>query len=191
MVLTASTMLELGTPCPAFRLPEPSGASHSPEDYVGAPALLIMFICNHCPYVVHVREELARLGRDCEAWGIPMLAISSNDVEAYPADGPDRMTEEKAANGWSFPYLFDEDQQVAKAFHAACTPEAYLFDADRHLVYRGQLDDSRPGSQIPVTGKDLRAAIEATLAGRPVSADQTPSMGCNIKWKPGQQPDYL
>lgn len=178
-------MLALGTACPEFRLPDTDGQLRGPADYADTPALLVVFMCNHCPYVVHVREELARLGRDCAGWNVPMLGISSNDAEAYPADGPDKMAEEKALRGYVFPYLFDADQRVAQAFRAACTPEAYVFDAERRLVYRGQLDDSRPGRGTP-TGRDVRAAIEATLAGELVALDQKPSVGCNIKWKSGR-----
>jgi hypothetical protein len=149
-----------------------------------------MFICNHCPFVKHVREELVRLGRDYEQRSVGIVAISSNDVAAYPDDSPERMREEKERAGYPFPYLFDESQEVAAAYRAACTPDFFLFDADRRLVYRGQLDDSRPGNDLPVTGSDLRAAMEAVLAGRPAPEPQKPSLGCNIKWKPGNEPEW-
>jgi peroxiredoxin len=188
MARTESQMLELGTEAPAFSLPDPDGKIHSLVD--GRAAYLVMFICNHCPFVIHVRDELARLGRDYLDRGVQIVAISSNDVEAYPADGPGKMKEEAERNGYPFPYLYDENQEAAKAYRAACTPDFYLFDADRKLVYRGQLDDSRPSNDIPVTGKDLRAALDAVLNDLPVSAQQKPSIGCNIKWIPGNEPDY-
>ena len=191
MAQTPSTMLELGTKAPDFRLPDTDGGTVARSDYASRKALLVMFICNHCPFVKHVRAELARLGRECEQKGIGVVAISSNDVGQYPDDGPAAMREEKERAGYAFPYLFDETQEVAKAYRAACTPDLFLFDAAQRLVYRGQLDDSRPGNGIPVTGKDLRAAIDAVLAGRPVDARQKASVGCNIKWKPGSEPDYF
>ena len=149
-----------------------------------------MFICNHCPYVQHIRSELGRLARDYAPAGLAVAAINSNSLETHPQDGPDAMREIAVAEGWGFPYLFDETQSVAKMYKAACTPDFFLFDGDRGLVYRGQFDDSRPGNAIPVTGADLRAAIDAVLAGQPVSSEQKPSMGCNIKWTPGNEPDY-
>jgi len=191
MALTPSTMLELGTLAPGFRLADTDGRTVSLDDAVGEKGLLVMFICNHCPYVKHVRAELARLGRDCRALGVGVVAIASNDVAQYPEDGPAGMREEKEEAGYAFPYLFDEAQDVAKAYRAACTPDLFLFDAARRLVYRGQLDDSRPGNGVPITGKDLRAAVTAMLAGRPVDPRQKASMGCNIKWKPGNAPDYF
>ena len=191
MVATPSTMLELGTRAPDISLPDTDGRIVSLADYRDAPALLVMFICNHCPYVQHVRHELARVGKDYLGRGVAMVAINSNDVRAYPDDRPERMKEEKELVGYPFPYLFDESQEVAKAYGAACTPDFYVFDRERRLVYRGQLDDSRPGNRIPVTGKDLRAALDAVLAGRPVSSEQQPSIGCNIKWKPGNAPEYF
>ncbi|HEX6132789.1 MAG TPA: thioredoxin family protein [Longimicrobiales bacterium] len=190
MAHTPSTMLELGTIAPPFSLPEVDGGTVSIEDFAGAPALLVMFLCNHCPFVKHVRAELARIGREYTARGVAIVAISSNDPDAYPADAPDRMREEKHEAGYVFPYVFDETQEVAQAYRAACTPDLYLFDADRRLVYRGQLDDSRPGNDVPVTGADLRAALDAVLEGRPVPPDQRPSLGCNIKWKPGNVPAW-
>jgi peroxiredoxin len=191
MVAVPSTMLALGTRAPGFSLPDTDGRIVSLADYRDAPALLVMFICNHCPFVKHVRRELARLGRDCVARGVGIVGINSNDVRAYPDDRPERMKEEKGAAGYTFPYLFDETQEVAKAYGAACTPDFYLFDRGRRLVYRGQLDDSRPSNQTAVTGKDLRAALDAVLNGRPVSPEQKPSIGCNIKWKPGNEPAWF
>ena len=190
MALTPSTMLPLGSKAPDFRLPDTDGSTVSLDDFHEAPALLVIFLCNHCPYVKHVREELARLGREYRAEGVAVVGISSNDAVAYPADGPVMMAKEKAEFGYTFPYLYDETQDVAKAYEAACTPDFYLFDAGRSLVYRGQLDGSRPGSGKPVTGEDLRAALDAVLSGKLVSSEQRPSMGCNIKWKPGQAPSY-
>jgi len=191
MAATSSTMLELGTRAPDFSLPDTDGRMVSLADYRDASGLLVMFICNHCPYVQHVRHELARLGKDYLRGGVAIVAINSNDVRAYPDDRPERMKEEKELVGYPFPYLFDESQEVAKAYGAACTPDFYVFDRERRLQYRGQLDDSRPGNRIPVTGKDLRAALDAVLAGRPVSSEQQPSIGCNIKWKPGNAPEYF
>lgn len=188
MALTPSNMLPLGTPAPGFELPATDGKMYSLRDFAEGRLLLVAFICNHCPFVKHIQSELARLGRDCVEQGVAMVAISSNDVDAFPADGMDRMREEAAKAGYVFPYLLDETQQVAKAYDAACTPDFFLFDGARKLIYRGQFDDSRPGSAIPVTGKDLRAAIDAALHQRPVAAEQRPSMGCNIKWKPGNAP---
>ncbi|MBU0551961.1 thioredoxin family protein [Myxococcota bacterium] len=190
MARTPSTMLELGTQLPAFDLPIANGEGGrlSSAALQGAPAL-IMFICNHCPFVIHLRAALAALGRDYPAGGIQVIAINSNDVERYPQDSPERMKAESVAAGYRFPYLFDEDQSVALAFKAACTPDFYLFDAEGRLVYRGQLDGARPGNDVPVTGADLRAAMDALLSGAPISADQRPSLGCNIKWKPGNEPD--
>ncbi|HSJ23542.1 MAG TPA: thioredoxin family protein [Longimicrobiales bacterium] len=190
MARTPSTMLELGTPAPDFTLPDTDGGTVSLDDYADAPALLVMFLCNHCPFVKHVRDELARLGRDYGSRGVAIVAISSNDPAAYPDDSPERMREEKRDAGYTFPYLFDGTQQVASAYRAACTPDFFLFDADRRLVYRGQLDDSRPGNDVPVTGSDLRVALDAVLDGRPVPADQTPSLGCNIKWRAGNEPAW-
>jgi peroxiredoxin len=192
MALTPSTMLPLGTLAPDFMLPDTiSGKPVALRDSFGAPATLVMFICNHCPYVKHVRDELARLGRDYAPKGVAILAISSNSVASHPADSPEKMTAEAASAGYVFPYLYDETQAVAKAYSAACTPDFFLFGKDRTLVYRGQLDDSRPGNGIPVTGRDLRAALDATLAGQPVPAAQKPSIGCNIKWKEGEEPAYF
>ena len=191
MARTPSTMLALGTKAPDFRLPDTDGRAVALSDFAGKKALLVMFICNHCPFVKHVQAELARLGGECDGKGVGVVAISSNDVGQYPDDGPAAMKEEKARAGYVFPYLFDETQEVAKAYRAACTPDLFLFDAQQRLVYRGQLDDSRPGNGVPVTGKDLRAAIDAVLAGHPVDERQKASLGCNIKWKPGSEPDYF
>jgi len=191
MVAVNSTMLALGTKAPDFRLPDTTGKSISLKDLQGARALVVVFMCNHCPYVKHLRSGLAQLARDYLPRGVAMVGINSNDVANYPADSPAKMAEEAKSAGYLFPYLYDETQAVAKAYRAACTPDVYLFDKDQRLVYRGQLDDSRPSNHMPVTGKDLRAAIEDTLAGKDVSAQQKPSIGCNIKWKPGNEPDYF
>jgi peroxiredoxin len=190
MALTPSTMLPLGTVAPDFRLPDTSGKLVSPADFKDRTALLVIFMCNHCPYVIHIRAGLAQLARDYTPKNIGIVGISSNDVKNYPDDSPARMQEEVKSAGYIFPYLYDESQAVAKAYRAACTPDLYLFDKDRKLVYRGQFDDSRPGNGVPVTGKDLRAALDAVLAVRPVSEKQKASMGCNIKWKSGNEPDY-
>jgi peroxiredoxin len=184
-------MLPLGTPLPAFRLPDPEGKLVASDDFAGAPALLVMILCNHCPYVKHVADGIARFARDYAPKGLAMLAISANDAARYPEDAPAKMAEEAARRGYVFPYLYDESQAVAKAFRAACTPEFYLFDREGRLAYRGQLDGSRPGNSVPVTGTDLRAAADAVLSGRPAPADQKPSVGCSIKWKPGAEPSYV
>jgi len=191
MVRTPSTMLPLGTPAPDFALPNVDGRTVALADIAGAKATLVMFICNHCPFVKHVADQLAALGRDYVGRGVGVVAISSNDVASHPADSPEQMVHEAEERGYVFPYLYDETQEVAQAYHAACTPDFYLFDGSRKLVYRGQLDASRPGNGIPVTGVDLRAALDAVLAGGPVAADQVPSLGCNIKWKPGNEPAYF
>jgi thiol-disulfide isomerase/thioredoxin len=182
MARTPSTMLPLGTALPYFRLPDFEGSFFSAQDFSGRP-LLVMFLCNHCPFVKHVREELALLGRVTQARGVGVVAINSNDFIAYPADSPELMREESREAGYTFPYLVDESQEVARAFAAACTPDFYLFDAGGKLVYRGQLDESRPGNGVPVTGRDLRLALDCLLAGSPVPEKQSPSLGCNIKWK--------
>jgi thiol-disulfide isomerase/thioredoxin len=184
MAETPSTMLPLGTPLPEFALPNVvDGQTVTPDQFAGSPGLLVMFICNHCPYVKHVVPELTRLAADYLRKGVGFVAINSNDVAQYPADAPEHMKALAEAEGWTFPFTFDETQDVAKAFQAACTPDFFLFDADRQLVYRGQLDGSRPKNNVPVTGSDLRAALGALLAGEPISAEQKPSMGCNIKWR--------
>lgn len=191
MALKESTMLALGTSMPDFALPDVcTQRIISPESFRENHALLVMFICRHCPYVVHVQNELAKLGKDYQGTDLGILAISSNDVTGYPADAPSRLQEMAEQLGWQFSYCYDETQDVAKAFTAACTPDFFVFDRQRYLVYRGQLDDSRPGNGKPVTGKDLRAALDAVLAGKPVSHRQRPSAGCNIKWKSGNEPNY-
>lgn len=191
MARTPSTMLPLGTSAPAFSLPNVDGKTVSLGDFKDASALLVMFICNHCPFVKHVADELAKLGRDYQAQGAAIVAISSNDVANHPDDSPAKMQEEARTRGYAFPYLYDESQAVAKAYHAACTPDFFLFDKQQKLVYRGQLDDSRPQSGLPVTGRDLRHALDAVLAGKPVNPEQRASLGCNIKWKAGNEPDYF
>ena len=191
MVAVNSTMLPLGTRAPDFRLPDPSGIIVSLADFQRVPALLIIFMCNHCPYVKHIRDGLAKLARDYRPAGVAVVGINANDVANYAADSPARMAEEAAAAGYVFPYLYDETQAVAKAYRATCTPDFYLFDKDFRLVYRGQFDDSRPGNGLPLTGKDVRAALDAVLAGKPVSPNQKSSLGCNIKWKPGNEPEYF
>lgn len=185
MARIQSTMLPLGTPAPDFRLPDTvSGQTLSFDDIAGAKATLVMFICNHCPFVKHVLDELVRLDQDYDRDQVGMVAISSNDVRGYPQDRPERMAELARSKGFSFPYLYDESQDTARALDAACTPDFYVFDDRHRLVYRGQLDDSRPGNDKPVTGQDVRAALDALLAGRPVPEEgQKPSIGCNIKWK--------
>lgn len=191
MVSVNSTMLPLGTPLPAFELPDPGGARHGTAEVADATALLVVFACNHCPYVVHVAKDLGRLADEWMARGLAVLAVNSNDTAAYPADAPELMPGFAERNGWRFPYLVDETQQVALAFRAACTPDFFLFDADHRLAYRGRLDGSRPNSGTPVTGEDLAAAVDAVLTGTPVPSPQRPSLGCNLKWKPGNEPDYF
>ena len=189
MAAVESQMLPLGTPAPDFRLPDADGIRHALD--ADAPASLVMFICNHCPYVKHVIGQLAAIGRDYGERGVSVVAINSNDVGQYPADSPANMKALAQSAGFSFPYLLDTDQSVAKAFRAACTPDFYVFDVGHKLSYRGQLDGSRPGNGLPVSGRDLRAALDAVLSGATVSAAQKPSIGCNIKWKPGNEPDYF
>jgi thiol-disulfide isomerase/thioredoxin len=184
-------MLPLGTLLPAFRLPDLNGALVSDTTLAVNRGLLVAFICGHCPYVRHIRHELARFAAEYEQRGLTVVGIMSNDVDAFPEDGPEGMRAEVREVGYTFPYLFDETQAVAKAFRAACTPDLFLFDASRRLVYRGQFDGSRPRNSVPVTGADLRAAADAVLAGQPLSEAQTSSLGCNIKWKPGHEPDYF
>jgi len=191
MAAVESTMLELGTSLPAFRLPDADEAMKSSEQFRGAAGLLIAFICPHCPFVKHIRREFAIFAREYQSKGLPIVAINSNDPVAFPEDDPGGMKKEIEEAGYSFPYLFDETQTVAKAFHAACTPDFFLFDRNWKLAYRGQFDSSRPSNSIPVTGADLRAAADAVLAGRSPSSEQKPSIGCNIKWKPGNEPDYF
>ena len=184
-------MLPLGTSAPDFRLPDTTGKIVSLSDFKDAPALLVVFLCNHCPYVKHIRHELADLGSDYQARGIAIVGINSNDAANYPDDSPAKMADEIKDIGYTFPYLYDETQAVARAYRAACTPDIYLFDRQCRLVYRGQFDDSRPGNGIPVTGKDLREALDAVRSGKPVPPNQKPGIGCNIKWKPGNEPDYF
>jgi len=189
MVQTASTMLPLGTRAPDFSLPDVvSGKSVSLDDYSASKAVLFMFICRHCPFVIQIREELACLGNEYRAREVGVVAISANDAEVYPDDAPDRLAAMAKELGFEFPLCYDETQEVAKRYHAACTPDFFLFDEEKKLVYRGQLDDSRPGNGLPVTGRDLRAALDAVLAGQPVPTEQRASLGCNIKWKPGNAP---
>lgn len=190
MAQTASTMLPIGTPAPDFSLPDPSGNQVSLADFEGAPALLVIFLCNHCPYVKHVAPKLAELVKEYQAQGVAVVGINSNDADNYPDDAPVKMKEEVAKRGYTFPYLFDATQEVAKAYQAACTPDFYVFDRQRRLVYRGQMDGSRPANDVPVTGEDLRAALDAVLAGRQAAPTQKASLGCNIKWKPGNEPEY-
>jgi peroxiredoxin len=184
-------MLPLGTAAPEFTLPDPGGRKVSLKDFAQAPAVLVVFLCNHCPFVKHVRVEFAELAREYQAKGVAVVAINSNDVVSYPQDGPEKMAEESKTFGYTFPYLVDESQTVAKAYHAACTPDFYVFDKNHKLQYRGQMDGSRPGNSVPVTGTDLRAALDAVLAGRTPSSNQKPSIGCNIKWKRGNEPEYF
>jgi len=184
-------MLPLRTTAPDFKLPDTNGKTVALADFRDKPVLLVLFICNHCPYVKHIRAGLAQLARDYLPKQVAIVSINSNDVANYPDDSPAKMKEEVKSAGYLFPYLYDETQEAAKAYRAACTPDIYLFDNDRKLVYRGQMDDSRPGNGIPVTGKDLRAALDAALAGKPISPNQKASMGCNIKWKAGNEPDYF
>lgn len=191
MTLTPSTMLRLGTGLPAFHLSDLDGKVIASGGMAGPQGLLVAFLCPHCPYVRHIRDAFSRLARDVQARGLAVVAINSNDIAAVPEDGPKGMTEEVREAGYTFPYLFDETQEVAKAFRAACTPDFFLFDRAQRLVYRGQFDDSRPKSQTPVTGKDLSAAVDALLGGVDVPGDQRPSMGCNIKWKKGAAPGYF
>jgi len=191
MALTPSTMLPLGTPAPDFRLPDTRQRIVSLADFAGRPALLVIFLCNHCPYVIHLRAGLAQLASDYAARGVGIAGINANDPDRYPADSPERMAVEAQTAGYVFPYLFDATQGVAKSYRAACTPDFFLFNGDRQLVYRGQFDDSRPGNGVPVTGRDLRAALDAVLSGQAPAALQKPSLGCNIKWLPGNEPDYF
>lgn len=192
MVLTASTMMELGTPAPDFQLPDVvSGEIISLSTFAGKKALFVMFICRHCPFVKQVQEELANLGKDYVPLDVGMVAISANSAETHPADAPDKLKEMALELGFNFPYCYDETQEVAKAYTAACTPDFFAFDGEQKLVYRGQLDDSRPSVDKPVTGRDIRAALDAILSGNSVNHEQRPSTGCNIKWKPGNEPSYF
>ncbi|MHC0061546.1 thioredoxin family protein [Nostoc sp. UIC 10890] len=192
MALTASTMLPLGTKAPDFNLPEVvSGKATSLSTFADKKALLVMFICRHCPFVKHIQKELVQLGKDYFTSDLAIVAISANDAHNYPDDAPESLQAFATEQGFNFTLCYDESQETAKAYTAACTPDFFVFDSDRQLVYRGQLDDSRPSNDKPVTGADLRAAIEAVLADKPVTNEQKPSVGCNIKWKPGNQPSYF
>lgn len=190
MVKTASTMLPIGTSAPDFSLPNVDGSVVSREQLAGKP-LLVIFMCNHCPFVIHLREALAAFADEYQAKGLAVVGISSNDVAGYPQDGPEEMKKEAADAGYRFPYLYDATQEVAQAYRAACTPDFFLFDQDHKLAYRGQFDSSRPGNDVAVTGEDLRAACDALLSGSDVAAEQTPSIGCNIKWAAGNEPEYF
>lgn len=191
MAATESQMLALGSEAPQFTLPDSGGRQHSLDGSESDDAYLVMFICNHCPFVKHVAAELARIGNDYGSRNVAIYAINSNDAHSHPGDNAEAMNQEIANRGYTFPYLIDEDQTVAKSYRASCTPDLYVFDAARNLVYRGQLDGSRPSNGIPVTGSDLRAALDAVLAGTAVDEDQTPSIGCSIKWKPGNEPEWF
>jgi peroxiredoxin len=191
MAKTPSTMVPLGTVAPSFRLPDTDGRFRSLQDFRIADALLVIFLCNHCPFVQHLRSALAKFARDYQDSGLAIVGINANDVVNYPDDSREKMAEEKERVGYSFPYLYDETQEVAKAYRAACTPDFFLYDADHRLAYRGQFDDSRPGNGEPITGADLRAAVDAVLTKKPAPKDQKPSIGCNIKWKAGNEPKYV
>jgi peroxiredoxin len=191
MVQTASTMLSLGTSAPDFSLPEVGGKTVALADFADSPALLVIFLCNHCPFVKHIADGLAKLVKEYQPRGVAAVGINANDWESYPDDSPQKMAEEVGRRGYTFPYLYDETQKVAQAYRAACTPDFFVFDENRKLVYRGQMDASRPGNGIPVTGSDLRAALDATLAGQSPPTPQKPSIGCNIKWRKGNEPEYF
>lgn len=192
MARTESTMLELGTPAPDFNLPDVvTGHLVGLDEFASRKALLVMFLSRHCPYVQHVKDELARLGKDYAGRSLGIVAISSNYVTQYPDDAPERLAEMARELGFTFPFCYDESQEVAKQYRAACTPDFFLFDGTRELVYRGQLDGSRPGNDVPPTGVDLRAAVDRVLAGLPPTPTQRPSLGCNIKWRPGHEPQYF
>ena len=184
-------MLPLGTPAPEFDLPDASGAHHRLADFEAAPVLLVAFLCNHCPFVKHLGREFGLITQRMAAKGVAVVGINANDTDAYPDDAPEHMLTTARGWGWDFPYLLDTDQSVAKAYRAACTPDFFVFDAERRLAYRGQFDDSRPGNEVPVTGASLNAAVNALLKGEPVPEPQHPSMGCNIKWRPGNEPDWF
>ncbi|MFW2440964.1 MAG: thioredoxin family protein [Arenicellales bacterium] len=189
MSLTPSNMPELGLSAPDFSLPDPSGKLYTLNDFSEHPAMLVIFMCNHCPFVIHLREALSSFASEYQAKGLAVVGINANDITNRPDDSPAMMAEEIKLAGYTFPYLFDESQQTAIAYRAACTPDFFLYDGDRKLVYRGQFDASRPGNDVPVTGVDLRAAADALLAGQPISVEQKPSMGCNIKWRAGNEPE--
>ncbi len=191
MVAVNSTMLPLGTGAPDFELPDTQGKQVRLADFRGASGLVVAFICNHCPYVKHLQQAFVQIAKEYQARGMAFVAISSNDAVQYPADSPERMAEEARRAEYTFPYLYDQTQTVAKAYKAACTPDFYVFERDQKLVYRGQFDDSRPGNNLPSTGKDLRSALDAMLSGQPVDHRQKPSIGCNIKWRPGNEPEWF
>src|SRR4051794_5427176 len=191
MVKTASTMKKIGTSAPDFKLMNVDGREVGLHDFDDKPALLVIFMCNHCPFVKHVADGLTKLANDYMPKGVAIVGINSNDAAGYPQDSPEQMIHEAEQRGYPFPYLYDETQEVAKAYGAACTPDFFLYDKSRKLVYRGQLDASRPGNNVPVTGNDLRAALDAVLAGRAPPERQTPSIGCNIKWRAGNEPEYF
>jgi peroxiredoxin len=191
MARTPSTMLPLGTKAPDFSLVNVDGRTVSLADFKGAPALLVVFMCNHCPFVKHLAAALAQFAHEYMQKKVAVVGINSNDVASYPADSPEQMVHEAEDQGYTFPYLYDETQEAAKAYRAACTPDFFLFDRDQRLVYRGQFDSSRPDNGVPITGADLRAAVDAVLAGKKPSDKQMPSIGCNVKWKPGNEPDYF
>ena len=190
MTVTASKMISLGTSAPDFSLPDTEGNIVSLSDFEQAPALLVVFMCNHCPFVKHILKDFIELAKEYQEEGVAVVAISSNDVDGFPEDNPEMMAQKAKEAGFSFPYLYDETQEVAKAYQATCTPDFFLYNKERKLVYRGQMDDSRPGNNVPIKGSDLRAALEAVLNGEKVPAKQRPSMGCNVKWKKGNEPDY-
>lgn len=190
MAQTPSTMVPRGTAMPAFNLPDPDGTIYSSEQYAGKP-LLVVFMCNHCPFVKHVAAKFAERAKEYQNLGVSVVAIMPNDLTDHPEDGPEYMKSFARQHGMSFPYLFDESQEVAKSFQAACTPDFFLYDSDHKLVYRGQFDSSRPGNDEPVTGDDLTEAVKNLVAGKPISDDQLPSVGCGIKWKPGNAPGYF
>lgn len=191
MAGVSSTMLELGTAAPDFSLPDTTGQLVSLADYKQAPATLVVFMCNHCPYVKHIANQFAEFAREYQAKGVAVIGVNANDVSTHPDDSPEKMADEVKKIGYTFPYLYDETQEVAKSYRAACTPDFFLFDKDHKLAYRGQFDGSRPGNKIAVTGQDLRMALDAVLQDQPVPAEQKASMGCNIKWRAGNEPSYF
>lgn len=190
MTVTASKMVSLGSSAPDFVLPDTEDNIVSLSDFEQTPALLVVFMCNHCPFVGHILKDFVELAKEYQQKGVAVVAISSNDIDDFPEDNPEMMAQKAKEAGFTFPYLYDETQEVAKAYKATCTPDFFLYNKERKLVYRGQMDDSRPGNNVPITGSDLRAAMEAVLEGKNAPAKQRPSMGCNIKWKKGNEPDY-
>jgi peroxiredoxin len=190
MTVTASKMVSLGMSAPGFSLPDTEGSIVSLSDFKQAPALLVVFMCNHCPFVKHILTDFVELAKEYQQKGLAVVAINSNDVESFPEDNPEMMTQKSKEAGFTFSYLYDETQEIAKAYQATCTPDFFLYDEERKLVYRGQMDDSRPGNNVSITGSDLRAALDAVLEGKKVQAKQKPSMGCNIKWKEESKSDY-